>query len=275
MNTVKTPRRLSVSSWSLHRALGKPEFFGVGQEIPTASHNRGTSTLLELPQKLADMGIHTMEICHFHLPSRDDDYLNELRGALEKADVELWSFLIDDGDISHPQNSERDVQWIREWFPVAQKLGARRARVIGGKSEPTEENMQRSVQAMQQLAQDAKAHNLRLMTENWYNILSTPQRVLDVFEQTRGEVGLCFDFGNWTGDNKHEMLAQIAPLAESCHAKVDFVDENTLDLTDGTRCLDILRDADFDGPFTLINGTPGDEWRGLEMEKEVVQPYLN
>ncbi|HVF85070.1 MAG TPA: TIM barrel protein [Abditibacteriaceae bacterium] len=274
MNTVKTPRRLSVSSWSLHRTLGAPDFFGVGQEIPLDSHNRGTSTLLELPQKLAAMGINTMEICHFHLLSRDDDYLHQLRSALEKANVELWSFLIDDGDISHPQNSERDVQWVREWFPVAQKLGAKRARVIGGKSEPTPENMQRSMQAMQQLAQDAKAYDLRLMTENWYNILSTPQRVLDVFEQTQGEVGLCLDFGNWNHADKHEMLSQIAPLAESCHAKFEFVDENTMDLEDGTRCLDILRSANFSGAFTLINGTPGDEWRGLEMEKEVVQRYL-
>lgn len=274
MNTVKTPRRLSVSSWSLHRTLGAPDFFGVGQEIPVASHRRGEVSLLQVPQKLADMGINTMEICHFHLPRRDDEYLQQLRAALDKANVELWSFLIDDGDISHPANSERDAQWIRDWFPLAQKLGAKRVRVIGGKSEPTPENMQRSVQAMQQLAQNAKAHNLRLMSENWYNILSTPQRVLDVFEQTRGEVGLCFDFGNWNSAGKHEMLSQIAPLAESCHAKIDFVDENTLDLEDGTRCLDILRAADFSGPFTLINGTPGDEWRGLKMEKEVVQRYL-
>ena len=274
MNTVKTPRRLSVSSWSFHRALGKPDFFGVGQEIAVASHNRGEVSLLELPQKLADMGIHTMEICHFHLPSRDESYLNELRDALQKANVELWSFLIDDGDISHPQNGERDAQWIRDWFPIAQKLGAKRVRVIAGKSEPDAENMRRSVQTMQQLAYESQSHGLRLMTENWFGMLSTPQRVLDFFEQTQGEIGLCFDFGNWPADSKYQTLPQIAPLAESCHAKAEFADENALDEKGYTRCLDILRDADFSGPFTLINGTPGDEWRGLEMEKEVVQRYL-
>ncbi len=41
MNIEKTPRRLSVSSWSLHRALGAPDFYGVGQAIPVNSPNGG------------------------------------------------------------------------------------------------------------------------------------------------------------------------------------------------------------------------------------------
>ncbi len=127
---------------------------------------------------------------------------------------------------------------------------------------------------MSELAQKTQAHDLRLMTENWFGVLSTPDRVLELLEKTRGEVGLCFDFGNWPQANKIEMLRQTAPLAESCHAKAEFFDEGNLNIEDYTRCLDLLKTADFSGPFTLINGTPGDEWHGLALEKEIVQRYL-
>lgn len=274
MNRIQTPRRLSVSSWSLRRALGEPEFYGVGGEIPTASHDRGAISLLDLPRKLADFGIHTVEICHFHLPSRDADYLRQLRENLQNANVEFWSLLVDDGDISDEEHGARDAKWIESWFPIAQSLGAKCVRVIAGKGAPTNENLERSARLLHELAQKARMHDLRLMTENWFGVLSTPERVLELFERTRGELGLCFDFGNWPEENKIEMLRQIAPLAESCHAKAEFFDSENLDVEDYTHCLDLLQKADFSGPFTLINGTPGDEWRGLQIEKAIVQRYL-
>src|SRR5947209_5352735 len=96
--------RLSVSTWSLNRTLGQPQFYGVDNQhnIPVDTHNKGVLSLLELPAHIARFGISTLEICHFHLPSLDKGYLAELRGALAAAHVELFSLLIDDGDITHP-----------------------------------------------------------------------------------------------------------------------------------------------------------------------------
>ena len=132
---MSTPR-LSVSTWSLHRQLGKPGFTGPahGMQIPLETHNKGPISLLELPARIAEFGIHTLEICHFHLPSIEKSYLGELRAALADADVELFSLLIDDGDITHPSEAERDIAWIEKWIDIAGELGARCARVIGGKA---------------------------------------------------------------------------------------------------------------------------------------------
>jgi sugar phosphate isomerase/epimerase len=84
----------------------------VKQTVPLQSHERGEVSLLELPARLAEFGVHTLEVCHFHLPSRDAQYLAALRGAMEAANVELWSLLIDDGDLSHAENGARDAQHI-------------------------------------------------------------------------------------------------------------------------------------------------------------------
>jgi sugar phosphate isomerase/epimerase len=267
--------RLSVSSWSLHRKLGQPPFYGVGGAIAQVeAYNQGELALLELPAAVADFGIHTLEICHFHLPSRDAGYISELRTALADADVELFSFLIDDGDITHPVEGERDLAWMADWLETAAQLGSSCARVVAGKQAPSDASLALSIQRLTQLADKAEALGLRLMTENWFSLTSTPEAVRQIMEALEGRISLCLDFGNWKGEGKYRDLAAIAPYAESCHTKAHF-EKGLIDRQDYERCLEITRQAGFDGPYTLIFESPEpDNWEGLAIEKEVVLPYL-
>lgn len=278
INKSTSPLRLSVSTWSLHRTLGDYSVYGPDAEKPltATADRRGEISLLELPARLATFGISTLEICHFHLPSLDTGYLKELRSTLEHEKIELFSLLIDGGDITHPQHGARDLAWVRSWIEVAGELGAKRSRVIAGKSSPTAENLQTSVQGLRQLADTAEEHGVRLMTENWFGLLSQPVAVHTVFEQLDGRIGLCFDFGNWSGPTKYEALTAIAPYAESCHTKAHFSDKDELDGDDYVRCLNITREAGFSGPYTLIYDGPNpDEWNGLSRERQVVVPYIH
>lgn len=266
--------RLSVSTWSLNKALGSPPFFGVGGE-PEYSHTsaNGALSLTELPSRLKEFGIGTLEICHFHLPSREASYLQELRIAIEEAGIELWSVLIDDGDINHPQHAERDVAWIRSWLDVASQLGSRNARVIAGKAEPSPETLATSRGNLRQLATHAQSNGVQLMTENWFATLSRPEYVLQTLDALEGDLGLCVDFGNWSGPTKYDDLDAIMPHARSCHTKARF-DNGVLDRTDFTSCLDLTKKHNFNGPHTLIYDSGGDEWQGLAEEKAIVTQYL-
>ena len=235
----------------------------------------GEFSLLEIPARVAEFGINTLEVCHFHIPSLDKGYLNEFRGALEAANVELFSVLIDHGDITHPEDADRDLVWIGEWIETAGILGATCARVIAGKAPPSEEALEMSRNGLQKLAEYAKANGVRLMTENWFSVLSTPENVLTLLDRLDGEVGFCLDFGNWEGETKYVDLEAIAPRAESCHTKAHFPAPGEMDKDDYIRCLDLTQDAGFSGPHTLIYDGPGDdEWEGLTIEREVVQSYL-
>lgn len=276
MKNHQTPRRLSVSSWSLKRELGAPDFYGVGDQIPTRSHQR--DALLKLPAKLANFGIQTLEICHFHLPSREQSYLQELRASLRESEVEIWSLLVDDGDVTHLENGARDAAWIGDWIPAAHALGAKRMRVLAGQASD-DKAINRSCDALRVLDEAAQEHAIRLMIENWSGVTSTPRGVSELLGRLEGTVGLCFDFGNWDGredkiTTKYDDLKQIAPLAESCHAKAHFDTGQRIDRRDYARCLDIVREADFSGPFTLIFDSDGDEWRALETEMKIVEKFL-
>src|SRR5690606_30790287 len=104
--------------------------------------------LLELPAKLAAFGIRTLEICHFHLPSRDRGYLREVRGAMVDAGVEPFTLLIDAGDLTDPLQGERDLKWISEWLDDGAALGVERCRVIAGKAQATEATMAASIRSL-------------------------------------------------------------------------------------------------------------------------------
>jgi sugar phosphate isomerase/epimerase len=273
---IRRSPRPSVSSWALRRALGAtyPGAPGDPSRASVPAQGPGSVRLLDVPARLAALGFHTLEICHFHLPTRDAAYLGELRAALKQADIELWSLLIDDGDITHPEHRARDLAWIGGWIDTAASLGATCARVIAGKAAPSDTALERSRAGLTELAARAREQHVRLMTENWFALLPGPGQVHRLLDSLHGAVGLCLDFGNWGGPAKYDDLAAIAPRAQSCHAKASFAGPGAIDEGDFRRCLDLTREAGFAGPYTLVNGGPGDEWEGLTRQREILSPYL-
>jgi sugar phosphate isomerase/epimerase len=251
---------------------------GSGRVEPNGGFGAGEFSLLEVPGMLAERGIGTMEICHFHFPSVDIGYIADLRRALEFAGVELWSVLIDAGDITHPEAARReaDLDWIRGWIGVAARCGAKNVRVIAGDAKPDPEGhaVRLSAAGLRQLSTYARERGVRVMTENWHALTMCPQNLLALLDRLEGEVGLCADFGNYSGPTKYEDLAAILPRADSTHAKAHFPEAGRMDQEDFHRCLDLSRRAGFSGPYTMIFDGPGDEWSSLAAIQEEVRGYL-
>ena len=87
-----------------------------------------------MPAAMAAHGIGTLELCHFHLPSTDADYLAAFRQALADHGIELYSVLIDTGDLVAPDPARQaaDRATIAGWLPIAAALGASRVRIDAG-----------------------------------------------------------------------------------------------------------------------------------------------
>ena len=268
LTPIATTPRVSVSTWALHPLLGATYPGRPGDpDAAFIASALGTLDLLDVPAQLAQRGIKTLELCHFHLPP-DETFRAEFRAALQESDVELWSLLIDDGDITHPEHGQRDTRWIVSWLDVAGMMGARCARVIAGKQPPTPTNLQIARERLLAVSLDSYLRGVRVMTENWFELLNAPDAVNALLPELQGMVGLCFDFGNWDGHNdaKYDNLTQIARYAESCHAKCRFDAEGTMDTDDWRHCLDILARASYAGPFTLVASDPRDTWGGIERQ---------
>ncbi len=269
--------QLSVSSWSLHRTLGAPGFTGPADDLsPETADSAAALALLNLPARIASFGIRTLELCHFHVRTVEPAYLAALKKALADAGVVLHCLLIDAGDLTHAQHAARDEAWIAEWLRIAGLLGAKTARVIGGNSVPNPESLAQSLAAFKRLADVAEASGVSLVTENFHKLVATPEAVSWLVAQMNGRLGFKLDFGNWSGAEKYAWLAEVAPLAESCHAKAQFTEAYAPDTQDFTRCLDIAREAGFSGPLTLIydDARGPDEFRGLAAERALAEAYL-
>lgn len=262
----------AVSSWSLHRTLGRfvaeDSAAGGGRFMDSPTSPTGLQ-LLDLPAELRARGYDTVQLCHFHLPSRSREYLDELRAALEESGIILDMLLVDDGDLTSPADAGMQEAWIGGWLDTAAALGARRARVGAGRSAPSAETLQESARRLGRLA---SAHpDVRVVTENWLEMTPDADSVLALREMTGDAVGLLIDLGNWRGADKYRQLAEIAPFAESCHAKCHFSADG-VDREDFRRSLEVLQVSGFDGPLALIyDGPDDDEWAGLDIEYEIVR----
>ena len=269
---IENLSRLSVSSYSLHRTLGAMYRDQPGDDgSRPCVRPQGALTLLELPAALVAHGYTTLEISHPHLPSREAGYLNDLKTALAEAGVTLLSVLVEAGDLTDPIQGARDRKWMEGWIETAGLLGAERARLIAGHAPYSPETFQRSHDALHTLAHYGRDHGVRVTTENWFELLATPEAVCALLDSLDGEVGFNLDFGNWEGPSKYAGLATVFPYAETCHAKCAFPAEYVADTEDYMRCLSLARTSGFPGPYTLIYDASGaDEWKGLAIERDLV-----
>ncbi len=270
--------QLAVSTWSLHRRLGLTWWDRPGLDGPpdaAETYGPGEIDLLDLPAEVRAHGIERLEICHFHLKTRDPVYLGEVRTSLAAAGVALQSLLIDDGDVSDPENGARDLAWVRGWIDAAAELGAVQTRVIAGKRKATPELLDRSVAGLSAALRHGQSARVPLITENWHDLLSGPDEVAYVLDHVGAGLGFLADTGNWKAPTKYAGLATIFRRADYCHAHGPFDAALALDEAEFGRCLDIAVEAGFTGPYTLIYSGPSDqEWAALDIQREFVRRHL-
>lgn len=268
--------RFAVSTWSLHK-LGAvyPYSPDPGKSAARKEpYGRGQASLIDIPEQLAERGIGRLEVCSFHLPSLDRGYLGEMRSALEGSGVLLQTLLVEDGDPSHPQDAERDIRWIAGWIETAAALGARNMRVIAGKQAPTAENLERSAVHLAWLAAQAEDSGVRIVIENWFDLLPSAKETNWLLDTLQGKVGLNGDLGNWGAPEKYAGLADIMRRAELCHAKAEY-NESGLDTADYHKSLEACRKAGYSGPYTLIYDSAffADEWDGILLQKAFIEEF--
>ena len=271
---------IAVSSWSVHRTVGRTWWDSPGAAAEEKeAYGPGSVAVLDLPAAVARHGIDRLQLCHFHVESRDKSWLAEFRAAMDEAGVAFQTLLIDDADISDPINHKRDVAWVGGWIDTAAALGAKSARVVAGKQKPSPEALALSVAGLKELARRGRSQGVRIITENWFDLLAGPKEVHQVLDAVGDDLGLLADFGNWKGPTKYDDLASIMPRAEDTHAKCAFSAKlpvaGAMDSTDYGKCVAIAAAAGYDGPYTLVYDGPDDnEWAGIATEAAFIRNQL-
>jgi len=272
---------LSFSTWSLHRLLGPLRWTYWDEEkqehITKEQPEPEVLTLLELPFEAAKRGFAAVEVCHFHFPSREPDYLTALRQAFADAGVSFDTLLLDYGDITttNPVRLEADMALMRGWIDTASAAGAKQIRVIAGEAPHTdEEAIQLAAARLRELAAYAAPLGVRVVSENFRPLTESGQSCLKLLESTGDAIGFITDFGNFEGLAKYEEIRSTLPYSVSVHAKAHYDDNGMPDEAEFRRCLDTLEAANWDGAIVLIYDGPGDMWEGMARIRKIVDNYL-
>lgn len=266
----------SVSTWSLHRQLGRAWYEPTDQGLQNRSEVTDCVALMDVPALVASHGIDQLEVCHFHFSSIDRAYLDAFRAELDRHGVTFYSLLIDTGDITHPDEKQRalDMDVIKSWIEVAGLCGAKQARVVAGEAEANDASLALSAHNLGVLGRYAQERGVRITTENFKKLTQHADSVLAILDQCDYDLGLCTDFGNFKGDSKYDDLAAILPRATTVHAKADYT-QGVLEKEDFSRCMSLSKSVNFDGPYVLIFSDEGEEWPYLQALQEEIGVHLH
>lgn len=271
---------LSLTTWSLHRELGPLKWTYWDENEKThktlIEQQPENTTLLELPSILAKQHFQSMEVCHFHFPSTEKDYLLKLKHSFETVGMNFHCLLVDYGDISSSDENRRkaDIEYMKNWIDIASIVGAKSIRVIAGEAPPTDKQaLKRSKESLKELVAYALQKQVRVVTENFKPLSSTKENCIELLSDN--ELGLTVDFGNFNKDVKYDSIKNLMPYAESIHAKANYDENGAIDEEEFRHSLNIVAEHHYNGPITLVYDGPGNLWDGIQRVKSVAKEYCN
>jgi sugar phosphate isomerase/epimerase len=235
--------KISLAEWSLHRAL-----------------KAGEMTNLDFPVRARrEFEIEAVEYVNtfFKDEARDEAYLAELDKRCVEHGVDSLLIMCDgEGNLSHADKAERDkaVENHMKWIDAAVRLHCHSIRVnVGSEGEP-EEVAKRSAEALVQLAEYAKPHDVCVIAENHGGISSDGAWLASVMKLAgHTHVGSLPDFGNFQIEPErwydcYQGVRELMPYAKAVSAKShDFDADGECAETDYRRMLQIVVESGYRG----------------------------
>lgn len=220
-----------------------------------------TMTYEDLVRIAVETDTDGIDMTVYWLPGTSDDYLLPLRRLAYRNRVEIYS-IGTRVQLAQPTAELREQQLneLRKWLNVAQKLGATHVRVFGGEKPDGATLAQAigfAVETLKRGAEDAGARGLILGLEDDGGITDFAKETIEIVTRTNSPwVGMNLDIGNFRPPAVYEQIEMSIPYAVSTHVKTEM----TLD--DGKT----VAPFDMDRVFRMFAAQGFRGYMGLEYE---------
>jgi sugar phosphate isomerase/epimerase len=208
-----------------------------------------------------ETGTDGIDLTVYWLPSTDDDYLLPLRRLAYRNRVEIYSI----GTrvrLAQPTPDLREQQLndLRKWLDVAQKLGATHVRVFGG-AKPESATLDQAIgfaaETLKRGAEHAGARGLILGVEDDGGITDFAKDTIEIVKRADSPwAGMNLDIGNFRPPAVYDQIEMSIPYAVSTHMKTEVA------LDDGTT----RAPSDLDRVFRMFAAHGFRGYMGLEYE---------
>ena len=260
--------RISLAGWSLNRRFRR-------ETEPI--------TLLDFPRiAREEFGIDQIELNEPFFPRQDTGYLNQLRAAANSQGVRMLNIAVDrQGDLgaADPMTRRIAVANHTRWLEIAAVLGCNAVRAnTGGRDDPdVEGRIERLIDSFGTLAEVGGSMGIKILIENHWGISADADHVVRILRAVNSPwIGTLPDFGNFPPEvDRYAALAKLAPYAAAVHAKMYEFDadgnETTIDIP---RCIRIMEEAGYTGPYGIEFEGPEDDHTGVLKAKTLLERVL-
>ena len=229
-----------------------------------------TISIEEMFEFCANLGIEAVDLTGYYflsypiVPTDEEIYKTKRSAFLLRLDISgtgvKYDFTIADKD-----KRRKEVQLVKDWVSVAEKLGVTSLRVFSGDTMPKgytrKQVLDWMVDDMKECADFAGKHGIMLAVQNHNDFLKTADQVEELMQMVNSQwFGLMLDIGSFqSSDNPYKEIEQVVPYAISWQIKESVYINKVETKTDLSKIAEILKRSTYRGflPIeTLGKGDP-------------------
>ena len=275
----KSRMQLGVAAYSFREAFQ----WSRGKE-QQAKDGRKLWSILDFIDWCADHNVPGAEVTsYFFPPDVDEAFLLKVKRHAYLRGVQLAGTAVGN-NFALPKGDKlnKEIADTKKWIDHAHTMGAPHIRVFAGpvpKGISIEEAVTYCTEAYQECLDYAGKKGVFLGLENHGGIVAEPENLVKMVQAVQSPwAGINFDSGNFHTEDPYADLAKIAPYAVNVQLKMEISrkgqEKGKGEPSDIKRVLKILRDANYQGWFTLEYEMKADPFVEVPKILDTLRPLL-
>jgi L-ribulose-5-phosphate 3-epimerase len=216
----------------------------------------GKMTYADLVRLAVELDVDGLDLTVYWFPKELDGFLMPLKKLAFRSAVEIPSISIRT-NCCQPAGEKQaaEVEGIKKWVDVAEKLGAGHIRVFGGavpKGSTEDQAAGWVVEVLKRAAEYSGGKGVTLGIENHGGVTERAERIVQIVKAIDSPwVGINVDTGNFRKD-AYTQLRMCMPYAVNSQVKSEIMDESGKKVAaDWDRIICMFAEASYQGYFAL------------------------
>jgi sugar phosphate isomerase/epimerase len=215
----------------------------------------GTMTYADIIRMVADLGADGIDLTAYWFADTNDETLFALKKLAYRSSVAIYTIGVR-VRLAQPtaELQTAELETLRKWVDVAEKLGASHIRVFGGavpKGATEDQAVAWAVETLKRGAEISGRKGIILGVEDDGGITTNADRTVEIVKKTASPwAGINLDIGNFPDDG-YNQIEMCAPYATNVHFKTAVRVNKQKQPADWPRILKILGAAGYKGYLSL------------------------
>lgn len=228
----------------------------------------GKMDVFELIEYCAETGFDAVDITGYYFKGYptvpEDAYLYKVKRAAFRAGIEISGTGVrNDFTVADKDKLAKEVQLVKDWVDVAQKIGAPVIRIFSGNQKNSgfrEEVTKRVIESINNCVEYGRQRGVVIGLQNHADFIQTAEQVNNIIEIVNSEwLGLILDTGSYRVHDPYKEIKQSIKHAVNWQIKEKvFIAGKEVD-TDLPKLISIIKQSGYKGYLpieTLGDGDP-------------------